>query len=197
MISDLSVALQLGVRQRPSVSLLQGAALTDTLPADTQIARFPWKLRARVEMDGRGIDAAVIPDRSFLLKVPSRDPRKTADHCGYLAELDMGTMPIARSTPTQNSLVKKMLTYELAHRSGEVERRLDWAFFRVPIITTTQARSDSIIAAINANRILKTSRLFMLAALDAVRSADDVLTIPWRRPSGKTAMLIPERIVEM
>lgn len=195
-ISDLSVALQLAVRRRPLLSLLQSRALAATLPEESAKSDYPFKLRARIDMDGKSVDGAVIPDRAFMLRIPSRDARKAADSLGYLAELDRGTEPISRSTPTQTSVIKKLLTYELAHRAGEVARRLDWAFFRVPIITTTTERVDNIIAAINANRILKTSRLFMLTTLDAVRAAEDVLTIEWRRPSGKTAMLIPERIVQ-
>lgn len=194
-ISDFSVALQLAARRRDRVQLLQARTLAATLPPETAQADFPFKLRARIEMDSRGIDSAVIPDRAFALTVPSRHARRATDTLGFLAELDRGTMPVVRSTPMQTSIVRKLLTYELAHRAGEAERRLGWSTFRVPIVTTSNERIDSIVAAINANRILAASRLFLLTTLDAVRTADDVMTIPWRRPSGTTTMLLPEHVL--
>lgn len=192
--ADLAVALMLAVRRHMSVRLVQTRALVAELPAKTAALDFPFKLTAPVRLGGETAEASVIPDWPFALEFPSSRPGRSTAVRAYLAELDRGTEPITRSTFNQTSLLKKCLVYQAAAAHGVAERRLGWPLFRVPIITTSTARAEALIAALRAHPELRRSLLFIVSTHDQIAAATDIMTMPWLTVAGDPYTPLPDRI---
>ena len=131
-----------------------------------------------------------MPDWAFLLQFANpRTGRR--ERRGFLAEIDMGTMPIARASAAGTSLIKKMLVYQTAAEAGQHSRDFEWQSFRVPIITTTQKRIEAIRREMAKSPLLAKSEYFYFTTFDALRACDNVLVLPWIKPNGQLTTLLP------
>lgn len=197
--TELSVALLLACRRRPGVKLLQAKALAAELPPETAARDFPFQLAAEITMGAKTDRAACNPDWTFALQFPTtHTSKKHAERC-FLAEIDRGTEPIDRSTFNQTSVIKKLKVYDAAWRGGVADRQLDWPTFRVPIITTSSARAEGIIAAIKKHNLLRrtgatASSLFIIATFDQIAATDDILAMKWLTPTDEPYTLLPEHM---
>jgi hypothetical protein len=62
-----------------------------------------------------------------------------------MAEIDRGTMPVARGDITQTSFERKMRAYLTAHAEKRHERQFGWRTFRVLTVTTDDHRKRSMM----------------------------------------------------
>lgn len=96
-------------------------------------------------------------------------------------------------------MIKKLKVYDAAWRGGVADRQLDWPTFRVPIITTSSARAEGIIAAIKKHNLLRrtgatASSLFIIATFDQIAATDDILAMKWLTPTDEPYTLLPEHM---
>ena len=189
-VADLSLALHDAKYRQPDVTLLETHALIATLPAKTQARELPFKLRANLSLGSTQQPFAVVPDWAFLLEFAHPRTRRR-ERRGFLAEIDMGTMPIARASAAGTSLIKKMLVYQTAAEAGQHSRDFEWQNFRVPIITTTLKRIEAIRREMAKSPLLAKSEYFYFTTFDALRACDNLLAMPWIKPNGHLTTLLP------
>ena len=103
-------------------------------------------------------------------------------HC-YIVECDRGTMPVARASLHQTSVLKKLLAYETARMQGLSGRQWGWRAFRVLIITNSAQRAGRIRETIAGHPKLAASPLFLIAD-QAALAGRDILTFPWPTAHG-------------
>ena len=188
--AELSLQLVAAVRRAPAINLLETQALIAILPAKTQTRQFPFKLTANLALGATPQPFAVIPDWAFVLEFDHpRTGRR--ERRGFLAEIDMGSMPIVRTTTHGTSLIKKMLVYATAADADQHKRDFEWQNFRVPIVTTTPARIENIRREMAKSPLLRNSQYFYFTTHDALRQAPDLFALPWIKPSGATTTLLP------
>ena len=182
-ISDMRVALQRAIRERPGCQILEPSQLLAMAPQDTRRRKQPWMMRAKVRCNDGVYELAVAPDHVFAVGYPDHGLRT------FLVECDRGTMPVERGTIRQTSLKRKILTYTAAKQHGEHARRYGWKAFRVLVITSNRRRADHILATIRASVHEHDRGLFLVA--DRLSLADaDIFSHPWRDARGQTHSLI-------
>lgn len=188
-IARFAIAVRLAARLHPDITLIDGEALVDTLPEPAQRARFPFKLISTLTRRGSDEPLSAIPDTVFAL---SFDDGHGAAARAYAVEIDTGHEPITRADLAQTSVLRKLVTYHDAVRAGRHRQRLGWEALRVAILTSTPTRRDSILAAIANHKVLKSSRLFLVACDDDVHQhAGDILLLPWLTHNGKPHQMLP------
>ena len=176
-IADLRVALDVAMRTRTNVLLEGPDQLIARMPASTRNLPQPLGLRVKVQHNGPVTQIGVVPDHAFA--VTATDGSR---HC-YLVECDRGTMPVARASLHQTSILKKLLAYETARMQGVSERQWGWRAFRVLIITNSAQRAGRIRETIVGHPKLAASPLFLIADQAALDSRD-ILTFPWPTARG-------------
>lgn len=182
-VSDVRVALQRAIRERPGYQILEAMQLLGMAPPDTRARRAPWTMRARVHSNDGAHELGVAPDHVFAVGYP--DGRFRA----FLVECDRGTMPVERGNLLQTSLKRKFLTYAAARRHGEHTRQFGWKAFRVLVVTSNRQRADNILASIGAGMHEQDRNLFLVADHPSLTAAD-ILSHPWRDARGQTHALI-------
>lgn len=182
-VSDVRVALQRAIRERPGFRVLEAAQLLQMAPQDTRARRTPWTMRAKVRRNDGAHELGVAPDHVFAIGYA--DGRFRA----FLVECDRGTMPVERANLLQTSLKRKFLTYVSAKQHGEHTRQYGWKAFRVLIITTNRQRADNILASIRGCVPEHERALFLVADHPTLATAD-MLAHPWRDARGQAHALI-------
>jgi len=181
-ISDVRVALQRSVRDRPGYELLDEEFLLQRAPEETRRRERPWVLRPRVNHRDTAYELSVDPDHVFAIGYPERRFR------AFLVECDRGTMPVNRANLTQTSLKRKFLAYAAAKRSLLHERQFGWKAFRVLVVTTNPQRVETILATIRECVHERDRALFLIADRQSLATAD-VLAHSWRDARGQTQAL--------
>jgi hypothetical protein len=182
-ISDVRVALQRAIQQRPGLELLSDSVLLQRAPEETQRRERPWLLRPRVHYRDAAREVSVEPDHVFAIGYPERHFR------AFLVECDRGTMPVDRANLLQSSLKRKILAYAAARLQVLHERQLGWKAFRVLVVTTNPQRVETILATIRACTHEHDRALFLVADRMSL-SGGDILSHPWRDARGQTHTLI-------
>jgi len=182
-ISDVRVALQRAIRERPGCQILEPSELLATAPQDTRRRKQPWMMRAKVYSNGSVYDLGVAPDYVFAVGTSDRRFRT------FLVECDRGTMPVDRGTLMQTSIKRKFLTYTAAKRHGEHTRQYGWKAFRVLVITSNRQRADHILATIRAC-VPEHDRALFLVADRLALAGTDIFSHAWRDARGRTHALI-------
>lgn len=165
-VSDFRVALRVVLRGRPDVRLIDDEAL----PA-------PPATPLRVDVAGAAA-VAIVPDYVFSLQ------RANGARRNYCVEMDRGTMPVARASLAQTSVIRKVVAYAAAREQRLFERQYGWRNFRVLIATATAERADHIRAAIAASTTAPP--LFLVGAQEVV-TADPL--VGWGDVQGKPQAL--------
>jgi hypothetical protein len=106
LTADLNVALEIAVRRRYDVRLLEPQDILAGAPQSTREARNPFALPASISMAGTTHDMSVIPDKVFGLDFTVARKRSY-----FFVEADRATMPVVRSHPRQTSFHQKVLGY--------------------------------------------------------------------------------------
>ena len=182
-ISDVRVALQRAIRERPGFELLDAKFLLQRAPEETQRRGRPWMMRSKVYSNHGVYDLGVAPDYVFAVGYPDRRFR------AFLVECDRGTMPVDRANLMQTSLRRKILTYTAAKHHGEHTRNYGWKAFRVLVITSNSQRADNILATIRGC-VHEHDRALFLVADRASLSGADIFSHPWRDARRQTHALI-------
>ena len=181
-IADVRVALALACR-RNGLELQHPDDLLKSVPAETRTARNPWAWRVRVQHNGQTTEVGVVPDYVFALGFP--DGRRRA----FVVECDRGTMPVARSTLDQTSMLRKFLAYEGTRKQGLHTQRFGWKAFRTLVITSTTERATNMRAAIDRVPCLKGTPLFLFADHASILAVD-ILGPSWSDANGTLHSLI-------
>lgn len=115
--------------------------------------------------DGNDIKASVLPDGFFSIG------RGDRQHPIFM-EMDMGSMPVIRSTLTQTSIAKKLLVYwnlfdehRLYKDTSLLSRSFNVSSFRVAFVTSSRERMERMILAVH-NLFPKGRKLFLFTTLD-------------------------------
>jgi len=182
-ISDVRVALQRAIRERPGFELLDAKFLLQRSPEETQRRGRPWMMRSKVYCTDGVYDLGVAPDYVFAVGYPDRRFR------AFLVECDRGTMPVDRGNLMQTSLKRKFLTYIAAKHHGEHTRNFGWKAFRVLVITINPQRADNILATIR-ECVHEHDRALFLVTDRVSLSGADIFSHPWRDARGQTHSLI-------
>jgi hypothetical protein len=182
-VSDLRVELTVSCRSHDGITLMDRDQIFETLPTETRSARNPWAWRVRIQHAGAFKDVGLSPDYTFAIFLP--DGRRRP----YVVECDRGTMPVERTSLDQTSMLRKFLAYESGRAQELQNRKFGWKNFRVLTITSSSERADHMRALITKTPALKHSPLFLFVD-HAALTQHDILTLPWRAPSGKSHSLI-------
>src|SRR5207302_264014 len=110
----------------------------------TQGAREPLRWVYEEAASGRRQTWSVIPDGIFGLRF--------ADDTGtfVLLEIDRGTIPIARSTPSHRSITRKLTTYLEGWRAGRHLEQFGLKNVRVLTVTSSPSRMEHMLTAVEA-----------------------------------------------
>lgn len=144
------------------------------------------QLRWRVALSG-GVRLGIVPDRVFALEKTNipRDPSPAF----FFVEADRGTMPVIRKNLLRTSMFRKLLTYEATWKAGLHKSLFDFHRFRVLIVTTSPARTSSLIEA--CAKLRRCRGLFLFCDTATLARHDNIFDAPWRTGEGETATLLP------
>jgi hypothetical protein len=185
MVADFMIALEIAIRRRSDVRLIQPADILAAAPAETRHAKNPWNLRASVSPAGITHDIGIIPDKVFGLDFTIARKRSY-----FFVEADRATMPVTRSHPRQTSFNQKILGY-LA--GGGVRNahgtHLGIGNFRVLTITTSPQRMETMWDAQKAATKGDGSRQFLFIDHAKLKACEDVLALEWMNGKGEHVRL--------
>lgn len=173
-ISEFFVRLELSLRGRPDLRLLERADILDDAPMPIRRVR----LDARIPISGSMRKCAVIPDGFFGLRFTEEE-----EESYFMYEKDRGEMPITRFRNQYGTyFAKKMHVYLEASRQQKHVSELGIPNFRVLVETTTPERVGQMIEAQRDLTDGRGSNIFLF--IDQVALAQsDPLSAPWL--SGK------------
>ncbi|MBI5767646.1 MAG: replication-relaxation family protein [Verrucomicrobia bacterium] len=150
-------------------------------------ATFKWVVTVRHHDSTKRV--GVVPDRVFAL-----DSHTSGERQLFFIEADRATMPVARSSLAQSSLLRKLLAYEATWREGVHRQRFGSNRFRVLVVTSSAERAQHV--AKTCAELPRGRGLFLFTDADSLRgyitSSDrtGVLTLPWTNATGGTERLI-------
>jgi hypothetical protein len=192
--SRFMAAIEMAVRSRSDVTLMEASAIVAQAPEKTQRARYPLKWTARVP-DGRGgeVAASVISDEAFALVFDDG----TASY--FLVEIDRGQMPVRRNGRSREETVagkRRLRTFYMhklaAYYHGWRQRRHVEQFgvdqVRVLTVTTSEKRIDTMLDALREVTNGKGSELFLFLADEELRSGNP-LEVEWTTGKRNAAKL--------
>ena len=160
-IADMSVGLDVAIRKRRELERFSEAALRASMIETRRNSPRPWGLKVRY----RGEELSTICDLAFA--VGHREARRRYN---FLAEIDLGHMPVERADLSRTSIMRKLIGYAKVYEDGLHRSELGWKNFRVLILTTSPERVRSCITAAKARfGTASVGRLFLFATLDVAR----------------------------
>jgi hypothetical protein len=169
LVSDVMVALELACR-KTGAQLLWGDQLT-SLAGLNPNPRFRWKVNI-----ADGAKLGVIPDQIFALDFPDEDGE--SHRAFFFLEADRGTMPVIRENLTQTSFYRKLLAYEATWSQGIHKSRFGFNRFRVLTITTSAARTKSLVHA--CSQLERGHGLFLFADRSVLEKPEDIFSSIWQ-----------------
>lgn len=180
-VSEFMVSLELAMRGREDVQLLERRAILENAPK-SKCDRLV-KLEATIPVNGSRRKNGVVPDALFGLRF--NDERQ----CYFMLEIDRGEMPVERYKNTYRTyFAKKMLTYYEASRQDRHLYELGIENFRVLTVTTDQARIDKMQTALATITGGKGSNLFLFAD-QASLAETNPLDTEWQSGRGERIRL--------
>ena len=181
LIADVMVAVHVSLQQRPDIKLIEPEEIIANAPAATRAMRNPFYFKARVRHDGAYHDLAVIPDRVFGLDYTTERKRSY-----FFLEADRGTMPVVRSTLTQTSIYRKLLTYVAGGAPDNAfGRQLGIGNFRSLFITSGEQRVACMIDALKLATGGAGSRQLMFSSEDALADEGGAIGCEWMTGRGE------------
>jgi hypothetical protein len=192
--SRFMAALDVAMRSRPDMTLLEEPAIVARAPEKIQRARYPLKWTALVP-DGRGgeMAASLISDDAFALEFDDG----TASY--FLVEIDRGQMPVRRSLHSRDETVAgkrrlrtyymhKLATYYHGWRQQRHVEQLGVEQLRVLTVTTSEKRIATMLDAQREVTNGKGSDLFLFIVEEQLRSRNP-LDAEWITGKGNVAKL--------
>jgi Replication-relaxation len=163
--TDVSTAVDAGLRTRPEYRRLTEQELCAGMPAARRASSHRWSLPATYKTT----KLSAVCD--LPLGIRTANGRK---QWNFLIEVDRGHMPIERHDLASSSIVRKLLAYAKAHHDGAHLTHFGWRGFRVVVLTTSEARMRSCVAAARARfGAAAAGRLFLFGTMDAVSNLLD------------------------
>lgn len=181
-VTEFRVALALACRTRPGLRLVEPDELLNSAPETTRQEANPWRWRVRVHFNGQTSEVGVIPDYVFALVLP--DGRRRP----FFVECDRGTMPIARKSLTQTSILRKLLAYEASYRQGVHASLFGWKRFRTLVVTTVDERITNMVALSRTTPAVSNSNLFLFGRQVALYQSSPI-HFEWLSQHGAFATL--------
>ena len=174
-IAEFMVRLELGVRGRSDVRILERGEILEDAPKSNRDRLV--KLEASIRLNGALRKNAAVPDALFGLRF--NDEEKSY----FMLEIDRGEMPVERYRNAQRTyFAKKMLTYYEANRQQRHVHDLGIENFRVLTVTTTNERVERMLSALNGITEGRGSNMFLFTDV-ATLAASNPLDLDWM--SGK------------
>jgi hypothetical protein len=173
-IADVSTAVDAALRTHPEYARLTETELCAGMSTARQASSHRWSLPATYKTT----QLSAVCD--LPLGIRTSNGRK---QWNFLIEVDRGHMPIERHDLTSSSIVRKLLAYAKAHHDGAHETHFGWRGFHVIILTTSQERVRSCVAAARRRfGAAAAGRLFLFGTMAAVDTIFDYefLTIDGR-----------------
>jgi hypothetical protein len=170
-ICECLASIELATLALPAVRFIPWSEILARAPADTQASPMPLRLAT---------SGGIIPDGLFGLEY--QDEGKKV-YRFFALEYDRGTMPIARSNPTQTSYLAKLATYAQFLASGGPRACLGIPNLIVLTIMTDEARMQETMRRLGEGL---PAPQFLFKAIDErslVAPAPELLVGPWQRAS--------------
>jgi len=169
-VANFFVQLQLAIRQRPDLQLLERADILDDAPKALQRV----KLDARIPIGGSYRRCAVIPDGLFGLRFLAE-----GEESYFMYEKDRGEMPVTRYRNQYGTyFAKKMATYLEASRQQKHVSEFGIPNFRVLVETTTMERIGQMIDAQRELTDGRGSNIFLFVDEQTLAQSDP-LSVAW------------------
>jgi hypothetical protein len=185
LVAELMVALDVAARAHPGIRLIEADEIVATAP---RASSNPFKFKVRTQHNGTLADVSVIPDQVFGLAGVGQTPKH------FFVEADRATMPVIRNGLSQTSMLRKFLAYAAGGGAANAfGRQLGLANFRVLTVTTSEERTQSMLAALREATGGRGARQFMFTDRGALAIADDALALPWTTSKGELVRLADER----
>jgi hypothetical protein len=174
-IAEFMVRLEVALRDRPDMRLLERAELLEDAPKSNRDRLV--KLEASIRLNGTLRKSSVVPDALFGLRF------NDTDESYFMLEIDRGEMPVERYKNAQRTyFAKKMLTYYEANRQQRHLHDLGLKNFRVLTVTTTPERVERMLSALSGITEGRGSNMFLFTD-QAAMLASNPLELAW--VSGK------------
>ncbi len=172
MICDVLASLDLGVRTHQGLRLIAWPEILRRAPESTRASITPFRLPIP---SGKYI----VPDGLFGMEY-SISGKKS--YRFFALEADRGTMPVARSNPSQTSYLGKLDLYREIIARQVHKTHLSLPNLLVLTVTTAEARMADIVRQLEGTTDASAAFLFKsISAPDLTRPAPPLLSEPWQR----------------
>lgn len=182
MTSDVVVAFETALRDRPGHYLLDHEALLPYMPESTRNTRNPFLWPTEMKIGGRSERVGLVPDRLMSIVLPNRT------RLNFAIEVDTGEMPVERRTMKGTSVARKIAGYHAGFKARLHAERYGFERIRILFVTTSEKRRDSMQRATATITGGELPGLFLFANRDALL-ADGALAEIWHTGQGQ-----PQRI---
>lgn len=162
MISQITASIELGTRPSSSVRLIQWDEIlaSPKTPASTRALPMPNAIPVSYRLRGEWRSDQIIADaRPFGLERMTDGNRSFLFFPGI--EADCGTEPVDATDPERSSLAKKFAAYLAIAEQGIHRSHFGFPNFFVPVITTTTARMNSMMALVERLAGTQGSKIFL------------------------------------
>ena len=178
-VADVSVGLDVALRFNTTLERLSDRQLKAGMKADRQASVRPYGLRVKYK-SGK---LSAVCDLAFAI-----GDKMARKRWNFLAEVDLGHMPVKRRGLSQTSIARKLVAYAKAFEDGLHKEAFDWRGFRVLVLTTSPERVASCVKAVaELFGSSSVARIFLFGTLDA---AQDMLNYTFVDGRGRPSKLI-------
>ncbi len=162
MTSDVVVAFETALRERPGHHLLDHEALLPYMREATRTARNPFFWPAEVKVSGRTEKIGLVPDRLMSIVLPNRT------RLNFAIEVDTGEMPVERRSMKGTSIARKVAGYHAGFKARLHTERYGFERIRILFVTTSEKRRGSMQRATAAITNGELPGLFLFATREGV-----------------------------
>ena len=185
-IGDIKDAVERLPLAVPAAKVLSAPEILALAPPATARDPKPWLWQAHVRTkDGSLRRTKVIPDDVFAIDFTDRRKRYF-----FFTEADRGTEPVVRTKQHSSSVARKFETYLAGFKIGLHRSRYNIGNLRVIVVTTSQARIDTMLKALADIAGTADRNMFLFADFDQVTNAQHLMAVPWRNGSGAVVSLL-------
>lgn len=189
MIAQITASIELGTQTNPAIRLITWDEIlaNPTTPAATPALSTPNAIPVTYTLRGEIRSDQIIADaRPFGLERMIDGKRTFLFFPGV--EADCGTEPVDATDPERSSIAKKFAAYLAIVEQGIHRSHFGFPNFFVPLVTTTTARLNSMIALVDSLTGGQGSKILLFKTFPTLISADHpppasghMLTEPWQR----------------
>ena len=179
-VTEVLVALQTAAHKVSLQFLWHHDLLFPTQPEEKDQSLHPMRWSLSLRGQGRRNRTFVIPDGAFAIQDAN------GHQSWFFLELDRGTMPVARSSPSQTSFIRKIHVYKETRTVGVLWKRHEISGFRVLVVTGSQKRMASLQAATASCFKSGESNMFLFARAGDLLASHNPLS-GWQTCSGQSA----------